>query len=369
MDKKKSIKNNGNENKKVTMQDVANLAGVAPSTVSHVINGTATITEDTQKKVNNAISELKYLPNALARALRQNRTNLIGLVISDFSSEFYMRSAASIMKAAQKEGIVVLLSNASFDEKGAIKNVSTLLEHRVDGLIFLGGAINGVCIDHAKKAGAAVVLGDSRLGDLPSVEFDNFNTVKSLVFALHDAGYRRFGYVGTIGDVHESGKTNEIQNLVQRMDGFTKGLNMRNVPESDRTYILDDRLNRFGHASASYNLFFNLVKDKPLEELPQVVVTTTDVIAQGLIGAIQKNGLRVPEDISVIGFDNIDISEFTSPAITTVDQNSIMLGERCFELLIDQLDGVTGVRHELLHQRIIVRDSARIPKEILNHYQ
>jgi len=344
--------------KKATMQDVAKLAGVVPSTVSHVINGTANITPKTKERVYSAIQKLNYLPNALARALRQSRSRLIGVVLSDISSEFYARCAASILQMAQKDKNVVLLCDSQFNPQIAETGVNALLERRVDGLIFIGGAGDERIIQRAQLADVAVVLGDRRLTEeLPSVEFDNFNTVETLVRALYQSGYRRFGYIGE--------PVNVQHNLVFRYGGFVQGLKNCGVLEKDITVILDDALHEIKLQSA-YKMFEHFWENTPVEQLPQVVLTSNDMIAQGLISAIKRNGLRVPQDIAVVGFDDVGISQFFSPSITTVAQDANMLGERCYSLLQDILYGRKKTMHEVLHQTIIVRESAVISDEILS---
>ena len=133
----KEIKNSSGA--KVTIVEVAKYAGVVPSTVSHVLNGTAQITDETKAKVLRAIEALHYTPNASARNLRQKRTRLIGVILQDISSEFYAKCTASMLKEAVKDNYALMVMDACFDNNNVRAQVSALIERRVEGIVFVGG--------------------------------------------------------------------------------------------------------------------------------------------------------------------------------------------------------------------------------------
>jgi len=348
------------KNRKPTIGDVASLAGVAPSTVSHVINGTATITTETQERVQAAISKLNYSPNALARALRQKRSQLIGVVLQDISSEFYAHCAASILKAAREDNYVVLLCDASFNNDNVKFGVNALIERRVDGLIFIGGCGDEDIIKSACAAGVPVVLGDRHLNDLPSVEFDNESTVKSLVCALYETGYRRFAYAGEPITIQT--------NLEARFRGFIDGLRACGIDENNSTVILDEALHHL-KLQESYNLFQKHFHDVPVDIRPEVIVTSNDMIAHGFLSAARRMGLCVPKDIAIVGFDDISISEYFGPSLTTISQDPNLLGKSCYQLFKNVIKGRKKTTHDILLQTIKVRESAVIPEDILKNYQ
>ena len=349
----------GIKKKKATIQDVASLAQVVPSTVSHVINGTAPISAETQERVWEAIERLNYSPNALARALRQKRTRLIGVVLQDISSEFYARCAASILEAAREDNYVVLLCDASFNNDNVREGVHALIERRVDGLIFIGGGNDDDIIKDCLDANVPVVLGDRHHGELPSVEFDNEQSVKNLVCALYDAGYRRFAYAGEPVTVQD--------NLETRYRGYLEGLKLCRVNEKDSTAILDNTLHHL-KVQTSYTLLEKFLHSIPREEWPQVVLTSNDMIAHGFMSAARRMGISVPEDIAVVGFDDITVSEYFNPSLTTVSQDEKLLGRSCYQLFKSVIKGKKRTAHEVLPQKIVIRESAYIPEEVIRNY-
>lgn len=350
---------NRRKNRKATISDVARMAGVAPSTVSHTLNGTAPISEETQQRVMQAVEALNYSPNAMARALRQERTRLIGVVLQDISSEFYARCAASILKAAREDRYNVLVGDASFDNQVVEEVVDALIERRVDGLIFIGGGRDEHILKHVMESGVPLVLGDRHYKDVSSVEFDNRSMVRKIVNALYAAGYRRFAYMGEPLYVQN--------NLIARSEGFTEGMKDCGIPPSDYTLILDKALHQLKVPTA-FEMFNKRFAPMAAEERPQVILTSNDMIAQGVLSAALRAGLRVPEDIAVMGYDGISVSEYFQPAITTVRQDEQLLGKSCYQMLKNVIKGSRVTSHDTLPQKLIVRESAVIPPQILQEY-
>ncbi len=345
--------------KKATINDVAQLAGVAPSTVSHVLNGTATITDETSRRVTEAVERLNYSPNAMARALRQAKTGLIGVVLQDISSEFYAKCAASILEAAREDDFFVVVCDAIFDNAIIEDGVRALIERRVEGFIFIGGGDDEAILQFIRAAGIPVVLGDRSFKDFPSVEFDNLTTVKNLVCALYESGYRRFAYVGEPVSVQH--------NLALRYEGFAEGIKACNIPKRNSRIIFDESLH-LTKTSTAYALFNKYFSKLPEDGLPEVVLTSNDMIAHGLIGAAKSANISVPEQLAVVGFDDISVSRYFEPALTTVWQDEKQLGRVCYQLLKSVIDRSRRTAHDVLPQQIVARKSAIIPKEVLERY-
>lgn len=355
------MKANRLHSENVTISDVARLAGVVPSTVSHVLNGTASISPATKERVLRAVEELNYSPNALARALRQKRTRLIGVVMQDVSTEFYAHCAASMLEEARKDKSVILLCDAAFDKENKKDGVAALIERRVDGLIFIGGGNDEDLLQEVKKANIPLVLGDRNHESLPCIQFDNETTVKNLVHALYDSGYRRFVYLGETLDIQS--------NLRERFQGFQKGVEECGIPERNVDVILDNSLEVY-KIQNSYQVYLKHFSDfHPRKEEPAVVITSNDLIAQGFVAAVLRHHLKVPEDIAVVGFDNNTVSQYYYPSLTTVEQDEKALGRNCYAALKDLIHGKKLKSQPVLPQRIIVRETAVIPEDILNKYQ
>lgn len=343
--------------KRYTIYDVAKQASVSPSTVSHVLNGTASISEETQKRIRAAIRELNYRPNANARALRQLHSHILGVTFPDIASEYYAACTASIIQHAQRHKYVVLASDLHFDNNVLAASIPALVERRVDGLIFIGGTEDEAYLRMAVDAGVPVVLGDRCVEGFPCVQFNNFETMRKLVCALYDAGYRRFGYTG------ETPK--QQQNLEQRFNGFRSGLQLKDVPPENGLILINERMDLSRKMPSAYRQFYRYFRETPAGRLPEVLLTSNDMIAQGVISAALRVGLRVPEDIAVFGFDNISIAECSTPAISSVVQDPYTLGERCFDMLLRRMRG-ERCENVMLEQQIVVRASAPLAEAYLN---
>lgn len=347
----------GEKEKRTTIYDVARRAQVSPATVSHVLNGTAPISQETRERILEAVRTLDYRRNANARSLRTANSQIIGVILQDIASEYYATTAAAILQCAQKEGLVVLTIDLHYDHNILKKSVTALVERRVDGLIFVGGTQDEDAIRMAIDAGVPVVLGDRYLTGYSCVEFNNFETSRALVHALYETGHRRFAYFGE--------KIEWQQNLEQRLGGYQQGLAECGVPEADRMLLLDPALG-FAKMGRAYEAFGEMLEQTPTGRRPDVVLASNDMVAQGAISASLRHGLRVPEDIAVVGFDNISLSAFSTPSITTVAQDPAWLGVACFDMLARRRKGKENATERvMLHQQIVVRESAPLDPEVL----
>lgn len=342
--------------RRCTIYDVAKHAQVSPSTVSHVLNGTASISASTKKRILASVEALGYRPNANARALRQPHSNLLGVIFPDISSEYYASCTAGIIQQARRENYVVLANDLHFDNAVLKSSIPALVERRVDGMIFVGGTRDEEYLEMVVEAGVPVVLGDRFLQGYPCVEFNNYETMRKLVGALYDTGYRRFGYVGEA--------INQQQNLTCRYNGFLAGIKERSIPAADVFVQLDESLNFSGKINSAYAFFRGYFAQADRERMPQVMLTSNDMVAMGCMSAALRSGLRVPEDIAIIGFDNISLAAFSTPSITSVEQNPYQLGGSCFAQLMRKMQGEEAP-NIMLSQQIAVRRSAPISEECL----
>ena len=338
--------------RRCTIYDVAKEAGVSPATVSHAVNGTAAVSQKTLKRVEDAIRKLDYMPNANARALRQTNSRLIGVILRDISSEYYAQCVSSILQCAQEENYVVLTGDTHFRPDIEEKIVAALVERRVDGLMFVAGNQVEKSIRMAREAGIPLVLGDRYLEGFPCVQFNNFETMRAIVHACYDAGYRRFGYMGEV--------LQNQQNLEKRYGGFAQGLIECGIPAEDRYICLTPRLNN-GKMQPAYEQFSAYIRDTPADKRPQIMLTSNDMIAQGIISAILRSGLRVPEDLAVFGFDNISIAVYCTPSISSVEQDPYKLGEECFRMLMRCIRR-EETENVMLTQNVALRSSAPLPR-------
>ena len=282
---------------KVTIKDVAKLAKVSPSTVSRVLSGNPSISDDTCKRVKNAVKELHYTPNTTARSLRCEKSKSIGVVFPDISGEFYATCASAILKYARMSDYTVLFTESGHNLKAEKDSIKALLERRIDGIIFIGDNSDIPLIQSIAAQSIPIVTGDRKVGNIPSVTFNNRETVQKMVDSLYKSGCREFMYVGET----PTGQSN----LLDRYNGYT------------------------------------------------------DVIAQGIISAAHENGINIPNDMQITGFDDSLSSAYFIPSVTTVSQNIDELAKRCFSMLMDLINKKSSVS-SIIEQNIIARNSAKI---------
>ena len=314
--------------KKTTITDVAKMANVSISTVSHVLNNTATISMPTKRKVWDSIEKLNYKTNALARGLRRSQTKVIGLIVPDIRNEFYAACASGVLQTADQEHYTVFLCDCCYDIEREQRSLDTLIEQRVDGLIFFGGSGDDELIHMAKRSGIPVVLGDRKMTGFGSVSFDNFNSMRNVVNRLYAKGKRKFCYVT---------EPIEMENLKERFVGFQKGLKDCGVQLDQKMVLIDKCLQKEKTITAENVLCSYL--DNPENQVPDVILTSSDIIAIGVLSALHKKGYRIPEDIGVVGFDNIQYSANTYPPLTTVAQDMFCMGQQTFLMLLKLIRG------------------------------
>lgn len=348
--------------KKATMMDVAKLAQVSVSTVSHVINNTAPISDATAERVRAAIEQLHYSPNLLARSLRHEKSHLIGVALNDITSEFYAGCIEGILEAARKENYNILICGSMGHSEFLESSVQSLLDNQVDGFIFLGGSNDEAAIKRISNANVPIVFADRHVPNFPSVEFNNEETFCKLVHALHESGYQKFMYIGESLDIQT--------NLLDRYNGYLRGLR--------ECHLVNYKMDMFRRSlfsckmSNSYMMFDEILESfSEKKNRPDVIVTSNDMIAHGLISAASKRGVCVPDNLAVVGCDDINFSACYSPTLTTIHQDANYFGQSVYSLLRksiknEKFDQNTRV---IVPQSIVARESAIILPEVLKQME
>lgn len=334
--------------KAVTMEDVAREAGVSVTTVSHVINQTASITEETADRVRQAITSLGYTPRASADLNRGQR--IIGVFTPEISNEFYARSIQAVFQTAWEQDYAVMVCSMQHKHQAETSYIRSLIQSGVKGLIFFGGASENErqIINAAKRV--PVVLGDRRMpnGPIDCVSTDNVDIMRRMVTKLARAGYTRIGYVS---------EDMIMSNCADRYQGYRQGMAENGLTAEDRwIYLLPElRLNKMEN---TYRFFRTAIQNKGL---PQVYLCSSDLIAVGLMAALKERGYHVPRDVGVVGFDDISIAAFADPPLTTVAQDMRQLGRSCFQALLNRMENRNQTPQEtIIRAKIVVRDSVRL---------
>ncbi len=331
-----------------TIRDVARLAGVAPSTVSMALAGHPAIAEATRQIVRDAAAKLRYTPNHSARSLRGNRQQAIGVVIPHssahvFSHPYFMDILGGITDVANEHDFIVALSTAREEDEEEGAYVKMLRSQRVDGIILASAALFDQHVMELAVSGYPFVfLGRYPLNpSITAVGVDDFGGADMMTTHLLAHGYSSIA--------HLSGPLHHLS-AADRRDGYRRALARAGIPSRDEYLIEGDYSEESGRRTALRLL--------ELPDLPRAVFAGNDEMAFGALTVFRDRGLRVPEDIALVGFDDLAIARVMSPSLTTVRQPIRQLGALAAERLIALARGrEVPERQAVLPVTLSVRDS------------
>ncbi len=332
-----------------TIKDVAKEANVSVATISYVLNGKESISEETKSRVYAAMEKLNYIPNLSARGLVKNTSKLIGVVIPQtepgsklmFSNTFYSEIMSSIEYHARLRGYHVLISATDANE-----SYFTLAKQRnLDGIIIIGAYPDGF-YEEIKKAQIPIVLIDSYFSDhyFHSIRInDQYGGYLATKYLL-DMGHREIGIF--------TGKIKEGGVVKKRYDGYLDALREYGI-EPDSKKVFEGIMDYESGLINAQKLIDNKTK-------VTAVFCIADILAIGAIKGFIKKGVKIPEDISIIGFDNLAISEYIMPGLTTIQQNISGKGEEAVNLLFNSMSGTFNTKQEtILPISIVERESVK----------
>lgn len=325
------------------IREVAASAGVSMSTVSHVMSGKRQVAASTRARVEAAIAELGYSAHPGAAQLRSGRTGTIALVVPSLENPFYPLVAAGMQDILIPRGIMLTIS----DSRGPGRSENTLrhlISRRVDAMVAAPFGVTEKVLAELHDAKIPfVTLGrvSAAGGDL--VHTDDIEGAREVTAHLIERGYQHIAFVG--------GEETAVPTK-ERLEGFTEALRDADRPHVDGDVVFAEFTRDGGRRAAATLL------DRA--ERPDAIVAANDLIAIGVLDAARERGLRVPEDLAVTGYDDIEAASLVSPSLTTVENPAREIGRACARLLLERLDGdVTDVtRTVALSHRLIVRHSS-----------
>ncbi|WP_434999381.1 substrate-binding domain-containing protein [Vibrio scophthalmi] len=307
-----------------TMKDIAKLACVSTSTVSHVINQSRYVSEEIAERVNRAAQELNYSPSVLARSLKTNRTKTLGMLVTTSSNPFFGEVVKGVERSCYQKGYNLILCNTEGDQERMTTSISTLLQKRVDGLILMCSSLEGEHIEIFDK-----------YPDVPVVVMDwgpmLFASDKIQDNSLR-GGYIAAKYLIECGH-HEIGCITGPLNRYQaqmRYEGYKRALNEEGLAFHPN-WIIESNF----ECDGGYEAFNRMYQKGPL---PSAIFVCNDMMAMGVINAANEKGIAIPEELSIIGYDDIQIAKFMSPSLTTIHQPKYRLGQAAVETLLRKLD-------------------------------
>ena len=336
--------------RRVNIKDVAKEAGVSPATVSYVLNqkSTETISAETSERVFQAVQKLNYVPNLNARSLSSKKTNLIGVVIPQtepgkemmFGNPFYGELLSAIEYTARRQGYHLLLSGPETNQ--SYMNIAR--NRGVDGIIIVG-AYPTKSLDELHQLSVPVVLIDTYVNDpvFHTIGIDDRAGGRMVTRYLIERGHQKIAFVS--GDISGQGVN------YKRYLGYQEALTQAGLEVDEKHLYLGTIEFEFGMTAAE-----QLVSRGNGETAAFV---TADILGVGLVKGLRKAGLKVPKDVSVVGFDDVSLSRMCDPSLTTVHQDIAEKGKCAVRMILDSAQGAEGKQERILPIRLIERESVR----------
>ena len=335
----------------INIRDIARIAGVGVSTVSRVINNHPDVKEQTRERVLEVIRENNYIPNNSARNLKKNSSNNIGVLIKGVFNPFFSEMLDLISKRISKAGYSMILEHHDYLSDDEMNNlISMIKEKRLQGVICLGGNFTEVKNNDFNDINVPVVLTSvnhkygKEFSNFSSVSIDNEKSAYSATKYLIDCGHKDI--VLMLGDENDIGISH------RREAGYLKALSENNIPFNKEYRILGN----YDYRGAYNETIKFLSKHKKVT----AIFAISDIMAVGCAKAIKDSGLIVGKDISIIGFDGMDVSEFYNPTITTIIQPKVEMAKISVDLLLDLMANKTDNKHIILNTELVERESTKI---------
>lgn len=329
-----------------SIKDVAREARVSIATVSRVLNDIDVVNEDTKKKVLDAIQKLGYRPNIVARSLKTQRTKTIGILIPDISSQFYPDIVRGAEDGANIYDYNVILCNSDFDIEKEKEYLRVLKEKMVDGVIYMSSLLNEEILDLINELDLKTILVETRDKEnrLPSVTIDNVKATYESTKYLIGKGKKNIAFVGVGKDSSNA--------WGDRYIGYEKAMQEAGMKIDEDLVYFDNTRIKAGYLAADKFVNSNKKFDG--------VICASDETAMGVINGLREKGINVPNDVSVVGFNNISISSMFYPKLTTVSQPSYDMGSVAMRMLIKLLNGKTLEKSQyVLDYQLVERDSVK----------
>ena len=325
----------------MNLEQVARRAKVSTATVSRVLNNASVVKNSTRARVLKAIEELKYHPNLHARNLAGGKSRTIGMIVSNMENPFFFDIYRSMEIEAQAAGYEVVVANTDYRSEQLVASIRSMIGRRVAGLAVVVSEMDPALIDELTSSEIPVVFYDvgAPRPNITNIRVNYRRGIDKIIDYLHSLGHRKLGFIGhhaTLGPINERART--LLDAVARYPN----LEIRNAADTD---TLD------GGRSAARALLSS-------GPLPTAIVCVNDVMAVGALRELRERGLRVPQDISVTGFDNVKLSEYCFPALTTVHIPRDTIGRlACESLLARSENTLPSDREMIIDPEFVLRDS------------
>ncbi|MBL7067006.1 MAG: LacI family DNA-binding transcriptional regulator [Candidatus Marinimicrobia bacterium] len=337
-----------NKINKITLNDIADKTGVSAMTVSRVVSGKGIVAESTRNKILNAVEQMDYIPNLIARILSSQRTMTIGVIIPKtkqvFLDNYIAQILSGVMTVVKQQDYRLMIYPVEEHEKSSNLYLDIARSKLLDGLIMLKPKINDLNLESLIDSGFPAVLINHRTADqrVNFIDTRNVEGAEIAVNYLFEKGCRHIAFIS--GSKEES-------NGIDRLKGYEEAMSRLGLTLNPN-WVIDANFD----AGRAYQAVDNLLNG---QTIPDAIFCADDYMAIAVMERIIERELSVPDDIAVIGFNNIDIAKFTRPALTTIKQPLMMIGKLAAENLIDLIEHVQEPPiQKFLDLQLIVRESA-----------
>ena len=334
-----------------SIRDVAGRAGVSVGTVSNVLNRPEAVGEETRQRVLDAIAALGFVRNESARQLRAGVSRTIGLVVLDIANPFFTDVARGVEEAANGAGLAVILCNSDDRQAKEAAYLDVLAEQRVQGVLITPTGVLSPALTTLRERGVPVVFVDRRAptADQCSVAVDDVAGGRLAAEHLLERGHRRIAFVGGMSGLPQ---------LQERHDGVEQAVRETCGSDDALTAISLSALTVAGGREAG-----ELIVGMPASRRPTAAICANDLIALGLLQEMVRQGVRVPDEFAIVGYDDIDFAAAAAVPLSSVRKPRQELGRRAAALLLDEARGSEHVHEQLVFQpQLVVRESSRVRK-------
>lgn len=334
----------------MNIKDIARLAGVGVSTVSRVINDHPDVKDETREKILKIIKESNYIPNNSARILKKNNTNNIGVLVKGVFNPFFAEMINIIGNRINEAGYTMILQQNDYATEDDVDNlIAFVKEKRLQGIICLGGNFLNINDESFQFLDIPVVLtsvntlSKESKSKFSSIGIDNVLAAKASIQYLIDKGHRNIGIL--------LGEKNDVGISGLRLEGYKKALEENNIPYSEENVFIGDY-----DYSGAYRVTKEIINNR--KDIT-AIFSISDIMAVGVAKSVIDQGLQVGEDISIMGFDGMDISKYYNPGITTVKQPKKNMANNSIDLLLALLAKKEEHKHIIFETKIIERESCK----------
>lgn len=330
---------------RVRVTDVARLAGCAPATVSRALNNPEKVSQDKRDRVESAMQELGYVRNHAARALRSQRSNMVGVLIPTLDYALYARMVGAANEAFSEAGISTLIATFDYDLDAEVREARQLLERGAEALVLVGDNHRPKLHEMLERFGVPCVCTyvANPKGSHPTVGFNNADAAAKLAQHIAHLGHRQVAVI--------SGLTKDNDRTTERLEGIRAELAAHGI-KLPRVMIAESAYSIYDGRKACALL---LSRNSPP---PTAIVCGNDILALGALAECQARGLRVPEEVSVVGFDNIEFSAHANPPLTTIDVPAEEMGKSAASYVLGNLSGDDVTLHNPVEVELILRSSS-----------